>query len=453
MCIRDRRRVHGLVFITIAVILSCYFVGLLIFARIEIKVEREKRKYLDKLMKFKAPDQNVCVPTADEVAEDLRGIIEGGGSLPNSPNSNNKIHQRTTSTEMIVGNTRDELVLEDVKSESPARRKSSLNESHHSVLSSDRNQLVYKSSSPVHTLDIFLARSGSNQTIMISRTPLQNYGMRIERSVWRVIRYEAYLLNIRRAYDLHFPRCSKHLIFFTNALFLLVVSYWIKSESKARLDPGFCVACSGLDLLGSRLMLIVGDDMIHILNLLMLAIPVNIILSLLLKNTEVWDTAYTREELEGHLAGEKRTKMLGYLMIVVLDAIFVAVIIFLAGPSSCDTIELSLADWMVTFLLAFAGEVFLFEYIKIFVRLFLLSCIYNAKLLIGAFPDVRAGFKRRKNYDAINTQESLCARDNLPFPLENQIILSLYMHTTISCLLYTSPSPRDGLLSRMPSSA
>ena len=26
-------------------------------------------------------------------------------------------------------------------------------------------------------------------------------------------------------------------------------------------------------------------------------------------------------------------------------------------------------------------------------------------------------------------------------------------HQTISCLLYTSPSPRDGLLSRMPSSA
>ena len=27
------------------------------------------------------------------------------------------------------------------------------------------------------------------------------------------------------------------------------------------------------------------------------------------------------------------------------------------------------------------------------------------------------------------------------------------MHSIITCLLYTSPSPRDGLLSRMPSSA
>ena len=31
--------------------------------------------------------------------------------------------------------------------------------------------------------------------------------------------------------------------------------------------------------------------------------------------------------------------------------------------------------------------------------------------------------------------------------------LSIYEENPISCLLYTSPSPRDGLLSRMPSSA
>ena len=29
----------------------------------------------------------------------------------------------------------------------------------------------------------------------------------------------------------------------------------------------------------------------------------------------------------------------------------------------------------------------------------------------------------------------------------------LYLNTNMACLLYTSPSPRDGLLSRMPSSA
>ena len=32
-------------------------------------------------------------------------------------------------------------------------------------------------------------------------------------------------------------------------------------------------------------------------------------------------------------------------------------------------------------------------------------------------------------------------------------IVKSYMPYSLSCLLYTSPSPRDGLLSRMPSSA
>ena len=33
------------------------------------------------------------------------------------------------------------------------------------------------------------------------------------------------------------------------------------------------------------------------------------------------------------------------------------------------------------------------------------------------------------------------------------IILSTQLNLVLACLLYTSPSPRDGLLSRMPSSA
>eukprot|EP01016_Furgasonia_blochmanni_P056175 TRINITY_DN9528_c0_g2_i3.p1 TRINITY_DN9528_c0_g2~~TRINITY_DN9528_c0_g2_i3.p1 ORF type:complete len:157 (+),score=23.76 TRINITY_DN9528_c0_g2_i3:158-628(+) len=40
-----------------------------------------------------------------------------------------------------------------------------------------------------------------------------------------------------------------------------------------------------------------------------------------------------------------------------------------------------------------------------------------------------------------------CKRD------QDQIITSLCFCLSCSCLLYTSPSPRDGLLSRMPSSA
>ena len=45
--------------------------------------------------------------------------------------------------------------------------------------------------------------------------------------------------------------------------------------------------------------------------------------------------------------------------------------------------------------------------------------------------------------------------DNLTFELEKKIIKEAnpYLGICVGCLLYTSPSPRDGLLSRMPSSA
>ena len=38
-------------------------------------------------------------------------------------------------------------------------------------------------------------------------------------------------------------------------------------------------------------------------------------------------------------------------------------------------------------------------------------------------------------------------------PFHNEKTASFYVNDTEGCLLYTSPSPRDGLLSRMPSSA
>ena len=42
----------------------------------------------------------------------------------------------------------------------------------------------------------------------------------------------------------------------------------------------------------------------------------------------------------------------------------------------------------------------------------------------------------------------------LIYPIGNVVYFSLYHYNvTKPCLLYTSPSPRDGLLSRMPSSA
>ena len=40
---------------------------------------------------------------------------------------------------------------------------------------------------------------------------------------------------------------------------------------------------------------------------------------------------------------------------------------------------------------------------------------------------------------------------DLPLRYERRVMAA--WHDRIACLLYTSPSPRDGLLSRMPSSA
>ena len=50
--------------------------------------------------------------------------------------------------------------------------------------------------------------------------------------------------------------------------------------------------------------------------------------------------------------------------------------------------------------------------------------------------------------EAVANLEKVCEHINLPFQAGDDDILQ-----SMSCLLYTSPSPRDGLLSRMPSSA
>ena len=56
--------------------------------------------------------------------------------------------------------------------------------------------------------------------------------------------------------------------------------------------------------------------------------------------------------------------------------------------------------------------------------------------------------------DFRDPKEVKMAPDNLsPKLLAKYINLPISASTLSSCLLYTSPSPRDGLLSRMPSSA
>ena len=67
---------------------------------------------------------------------------------------------------------------------------------------------------------------------------------------------------------------------------------------------------------------------------------------------------------------------------------------------------------------------------------------------------------KMKYYDETTILKSGVVRkaqiSNLKAHLYKQLLISLRLtstHQNISCLLYTSPSPRDGLLSRMPSSA
>ena len=60
--------------------------------------------------------------------------------------------------------------------------------------------------------------------------------------------------------------------------------------------------------------------------------------------------------------------------------------------------------------------------------------------------DVALGMLRKQKYDVLITDNSLSKMDG-------QQLIDTIADQFQSCLLYTSPSPRDGLLSRMPSSA
>ena len=70
-----------------------------------------------------------------------------------------------------------------------------------------------------------------------------------------------------------------------------------------------------------------------------------------------------------------------------------------------------------------------------------------------------ATFKRDGVIDNIHTGNDIDDRDNMAgrlsidFDISEKTQMELTYDYQKGCLLYTSPSPRDGLLSRMPSSA
>ena len=64
------------------------------------------------------------------------------------------------------------------------------------------------------------------------------------------------------------------------------------------------------------------------------------------------------------------------------------------------------------------------------------------QIKVKTMEDLAQQIETRRSGDVINI--------NL---IRDERVLSIKVELYLSCLLYTSPSPRDGLLSRMPSSA
>ena len=72
--------------------------------------------------------------------------------------------------------------------------------------------------------------------------------------------------------------------------------------------------------------------------------------------------------------------------------------------------------------------------------------LHLKRLLVGGFEKV---FEINRSF----RNEGLSTRHNPEFTMLEFYAAFATFDGTIGCLLYTSPSPRDGLLSRMPSSA
>ena len=71
------------------------------------------------------------------------------------------------------------------------------------------------------------------------------------------------------------------------------------------------------------------------------------------------------------------------------------------------------------------------------------------------FPTLSLPSERQATLRAAGFAAALLLAAVLPFELERPLLPlgPLVLTNVEACLLYTSPSPRDGLLSRMPSSA
>ena len=72
---------------------------------------------------------------------------------------------------------------------------------------------------------------------------------------------------------------------------------------------------------------------------------------------------------------------------------------------------------------------------------------YDEKKFMDTYKSFGVGLKAKNAIRLVNALGSAAVFDGVPTVIVNG------KYKVISCLLYTSPSPRDGLLSRMPSSA
>ena len=77
--------------------------------------------------------------------------------------------------------------------------------------------------------------------------------------------------------------------------------------------------------------------------------------------------------------------------------------------------------------------------------------LYIGINLIGGERGLISYFDKKKTYEQLSIKDKVLT--SLLNDLEHKISLINKNDPDYICLLYTSPSPRDGLLSRMPSSA